>query len=324
MDNLAILNVIDRVGQDVGPERNYDFVKPRTILNRRGPWGLAGLLGQALLLVVAGSAMGESFRFQWDRSPEPDVAGYILYWGSEPRQYHYHLPLGTEACQGNSCTAEVDLEPGHWYVAVTAFDQQANESDFSQELHVISGSLEPTLVYPNGTITWIRGCSYDILWENFSDPKLTLELLKDGVPARKIAKGTKNDGVFSWVVSKKVQPGEGYSVRVSGKQEADSSEEEFRIVAPTVISPAKGTLLEKANPQSIIWDPETFCGPEVEISLLKGTRQVLSIAPSAPNTGYYQWEVPPELKPSSRYRIKIAASWNKGCFGYSEGYFAAQ
>lgn len=323
MANNLILQGNNPKPRDTEPALNYDFVPIRTILNRWGVRWLAGFLGQMLVLLGALPAMGESFRFQWDPSPEPDVAGYNLYYGSSPRQYQANLLLGTDVCNGHSCTAQLELEQGHWYVAVTAFDQQGNESEYSEELHVISESLEPTLIYPNGSITWVRGCTYDILWENFPDSKVTLELLKDGATVKKIAKGTNNDGAFSWVVSKKVQPGEGFTVRVSGKNGSDSSDEQFRIVAPTVISPAKGALLEKSNPQSIIWDPETFCGPNVDISLLKGTKKILDIASFVPNTGSYLWEIPGELKPSPRYRIKIASSFHQGCFGYSEGYFAA-
>ncbi len=324
MANNLISKLNEPSRQDSWPRGNYFLVNPVTILNKGRLGKLLWVLGQMITLAWALPAMGESFKFQWDRSPEPEVAGYVLYWGSESRQYLAHLVLGTDVCQGNSCTAELDLEQGHWYVAVTAFDQHGNESDFSQELHVISEASEPTLIYPNGNITWIKGCVYDILWKNFPDSKVTLELLKDGAPVKKIAKGTKNDGVFSWVVSKKLQPAEGYKVRVSGKNVSDSSEEELRILAPTVISPAKGALMEKSTPQNIVWDPESFCGPEVDILLLKGNKTVMSIASMAPNTGTYQWEIPPELKPSPRYRIKIESVSNKGCFGYSEGYFSTQ
>lgn len=324
MANISILQAKDPMPQAIQTGSNYDLVQSRTILNRRALGWLAGFLGQMVLLAGAFPAMGESFRLQWDASPEADVVGYNLYYGSAPRQYQANLVLGTDACHEHSCTAQLDLEAGHWYVAVTAFDQQGNESDYSEELHVISESQEPTLIYPNGTITWIRGCTYEILWQNFPDSKVTLQLLKDGSPVKKIAKGTKNDGVFSWVVSKKLQPAEGYRVKVSGKSDFDTSEEEFRIVAPTVLSPAKGALLEKSNPQPIIWDPDTFCGPQVDIFLLKGNKKVMDIASFVPNTGTYQWEVPEDLKPSPRYRIKVASSFNQGCFGYSDGYFSAQ
>lgn len=324
MANIWISRRLNAAGRDAEPESCYHFVKAGTIWNRWRLFWLWGFLGQLFLFPGAFSAMGESFRFQWDPSPEADVAGYNLYWGPASRQYQANLLLGTEVCQGNSCAVELDLEQGRWYVAVTAINRLGMESDYSQELHVVSESPDPTLIYPDGSITWIMGCSYDILWKNFSDAKLTLKLLKDGVPVKKIAKRTANDGVFSWVVSKKLKPGEGYSVRVSGKQQSDFSEEEFRIVAPTVTSPAKGALLAKANPQSITWDPETFCGPHVDIWLLKGARQVLSIASSVPNTGRYEWEVPSELKPSSRYRVKVASTVQRRCAGYSQGYFSIE
>jgi|YNPNPStandDraft_1061719.scaffolds.fasta_scaffold34355_3 hypothetical protein len=324
MANNSILKGNKSESRDSESAVSYDFVPARTILNRWCVSWLAGFLTQVLVFFAAFPAMGESFRFQWDPNAEPDIAGYNLYYGSAPRQYQANLVLGSDICEATACTAQLELDAGHWYVAVTAFDQQGNESDYSEELHVISGNSEPTLIYPNGSITWIRGCTYDILWENFQDSKVTLQLLKDGATVKKIAKGTNNDGAFSWVVSKKVSPGEGYAVRISGKAETDSSDETFRIVAPTVNTPSKGALVEKSTLQSITWLPETFCGPSVDVILLKGSKTVLTIAASAPNIGYYEWEVPEDLKPSSRYRIKIASSSNQGCFGYSEGYFAAQ
>lgn len=57
------------------------------------------------------------------------VAGYKVYWGKEPKAYSKSTTL-----DGNVLTYVVDqLTAGTWYFAVTAFDDQRVESDFSNE-----------------------------------------------------------------------------------------------------------------------------------------------------------------------------------------------
>ncbi|MBN2506415.1 MAG: fibronectin type III domain-containing protein [Verrucomicrobia bacterium] len=90
-----------------------------------------------LALVVAASlAVGgrawpdQSVTLAWDPNPEPDVRGYIVYYGTESRCYPHSTNVG------NVTTATVHgLREGvTWYFAITAVNGSGLESDFSHEI----------------------------------------------------------------------------------------------------------------------------------------------------------------------------------------------
>ena len=59
-----------------------------------------------------------------------DLAGYKLYYGTQPGQYTQIVTVG------DYTTAEIDdLGSGTYYVTVTAYDIYGNESDFSNEIY---------------------------------------------------------------------------------------------------------------------------------------------------------------------------------------------
>jgi hypothetical protein len=63
----------------------------------------------------------------WDPNSEPDVAGYRLYYGTTPD--HYNLSANVE---GNVSEYRIGgLVPGIYYLAVTAYDINGNESSYS-------------------------------------------------------------------------------------------------------------------------------------------------------------------------------------------------
>ena len=66
----------------------------------------------------------------WDPNVEEDLAGYIVYYGTVSRDYDYDVDIGEET----SCTIS-GLEEGiKYYFAVTAYDNEGNESQFSEEI----------------------------------------------------------------------------------------------------------------------------------------------------------------------------------------------
>lgn len=88
-----------------------------------------------LLLPLALSAV--EVRFAWRANTEPDLAGYRLYHGPAPGFYTNAVNLG----QVTACM--LDVEPGLHYFALTAFDTEEFESDFTapmawQSMAVIS------------------------------------------------------------------------------------------------------------------------------------------------------------------------------------------
>jgi len=67
---------------------------------------------------------------EWDPNTEPDIAGYVVYYGYETGNYQYSVDVGDQT----TVTVE-DLEPGvTYYFAATAYNTEGYESDFSQEI----------------------------------------------------------------------------------------------------------------------------------------------------------------------------------------------
>ena len=65
-----------------------------------------------------------------DGSSLDDLAGYKLYYGTQPGQYSQVITVG------DYTAAEIGgLGPGTYYLTVTAYDIYGNESDFSNEIY---------------------------------------------------------------------------------------------------------------------------------------------------------------------------------------------
>lgn len=89
----------------------------------------------ALALFIAPFACAQtsqlhSVTLAWDPNPEPDIASYVIYFGTGSRTYSYATNVG------NFSTAAVrGLEAGRTYFfAVTAVNTSGLESDFSIEV----------------------------------------------------------------------------------------------------------------------------------------------------------------------------------------------
>lgn len=85
---------------------------------------------------VANLGEGASLHVGWDPSPEPDLAGYRIYWGTESGVYDSVRTVTT-----TSDTLR-DLEEGTtYYVAISAFDTDENESLFTPEIGITASSV---------------------------------------------------------------------------------------------------------------------------------------------------------------------------------------
>lgn len=81
------------------------------------------LLGPAPLLFA------EEALLIWDPSPDADVVGYELYYGTGPGQYADSIDVGNATSYTLSVTT-----PGTHYFAVTAYKLGHHESGFSNEV----------------------------------------------------------------------------------------------------------------------------------------------------------------------------------------------
>jgi len=84
---------------------------------------------------VCAQAPAADVSLAWDPSVSPNIAGYKVYIGNGSRNY------GTQIVIGNQTAYTVTgLSGGTYYFAVTAFDFDGNESDFSNEIWTTIGT----------------------------------------------------------------------------------------------------------------------------------------------------------------------------------------
>lgn len=85
-----------------------------------------------MLALTATSAFAWGVNLQWDPSPSTDVVGYRIYYGSASGSYDFVVDVGD--------VLTYDLNAGFpnddtWrYFAITAYDYEGHESDYSNEV----------------------------------------------------------------------------------------------------------------------------------------------------------------------------------------------
>lgn len=93
----------------------------------------------------------------WDANTEPDLAGYNIYWGLESRNYDGMVAVGSVVSKNEACNpydpfkvecCEITLigfDLGKtYYFAATAYDEDDNESAYSEELtHFFDSPMTP-------------------------------------------------------------------------------------------------------------------------------------------------------------------------------------
>jgi hypothetical protein len=85
---------------------------------------------------VANVGEGTSLHLEWDPNEEPDLAGYRIYWGTESGVY--------DSIRTVTATVDTlrDLTEGTtYYVAVSAFDTDENESFLAPEIGITASSV---------------------------------------------------------------------------------------------------------------------------------------------------------------------------------------
>ena len=76
------------------------------------------------------TAQAAQITLAWDRNSEPDIAGYIVYYGYRSRYYTESIDVGNWP----AATISGLVEGETYYLCVTAYDSLGNESDFSGEI----------------------------------------------------------------------------------------------------------------------------------------------------------------------------------------------
>jgi hypothetical protein len=108
--------------------------------------GLVTLLFVIVSLLVPVAHAGE-VTVAWDPNPEPEVAGYKIYFGTTPGSY-------TVSANAGNITSMVisGLEAGlTYYFAAVAYDSSGNESGFSNEISYVVPAAASADSSPSGS-----------------------------------------------------------------------------------------------------------------------------------------------------------------------------
>ncbi len=82
----------------------------------------------SLLLMIAIASRVDAAIASWDPNTEPDIAGYLLSYGTEPGEHLSTIDVG------NVTTFEFNPEPGRrYYVVVRAYNTEGYLSEKSSE-----------------------------------------------------------------------------------------------------------------------------------------------------------------------------------------------
>jgi hypothetical protein len=89
------------------------------------------LAGFVLLFLLSGNARGAEVHLAWDANTEADLAGYVIYYGTQSGSY----PFSKDLDKNTTDCLVTDLTEGQtYYFAATAYDTSNNHSGYSEEL----------------------------------------------------------------------------------------------------------------------------------------------------------------------------------------------
>ena len=93
----------------------------------------------SILLLFPLGTYGAEISLAWDANSEPDLAGYIIYYGDASGDYSHSLDVGDVT----EFTVTGLDDSGTYYFAATAYDRDGNESAYSEELVHTFGYGQP-------------------------------------------------------------------------------------------------------------------------------------------------------------------------------------
>jgi uncharacterized membrane protein YgcG len=84
----------------------------------------------AAIVFIHPSSLAFQLTLEWDPNVDQDLAGYIVYYGTGSHNYKYDVDVGEET----SVTISGLDDRKKYYFAVTAYDEEGNESGYSAEI----------------------------------------------------------------------------------------------------------------------------------------------------------------------------------------------
>ena len=308
--------------------------------------------GSCLVLFSANMATAYSILLGWDPVEADDLEGYIIYysWDSPCPPYdrvgkyperNIADPFHPMA-QINGLDEDVT-----YYFALTAYDKDGNESNYSNIVSVFNNKAEDIkcsskkhkpeirLVSPNGGETIKSGSTYAISW--IGSDYVERYLLKYSQNKGEDWKLIESDIIgesYEWQVPIVNDNKKNCLVKVIGydasdqKVGDDKSDSRFNIKVVTVTSPNGGEILKSGNTYYIKWDTyETVA--DISITILKyttnGGEKWKPIDELEGNDqDNYLWSVPviPKVKDKCMVKVQLKDEMgNKIGSGTSDSFF---
>ena len=144
----------------------------------------------------------------WDPSVSANIAGYKVYLGKAPRVYDQSIPISNQT----TYTVSSLRGPATFYFAVTAYDTDGNESDFSNEvsaqitgIEILPVLLHVPIIPPIGpriiwhAVTAMGTVAATIAWQ--TNEECSGILLWGTDPSRLTAKVSNNQGTYDHLVN---------------------------------------------------------------------------------------------------------------------------
>jgi hypothetical protein len=118
-------------------------------------------------LTLGDVANAATLTLAWNPNPEPDISGYVLYWGTQSGGYTSHSYVGNVTVQQVTGLADATV----YYFAVRAYNTAGLMSDYSSEVAGQTSGGGPTPVGCTNTAcgigTDLNGDSKpDLIWQN--------------------------------------------------------------------------------------------------------------------------------------------------------------
>ncbi len=144
---------------------NTDSAHSATVV---GPWrsainALRILIALALLILSATDLRAASVTLAWDRSPEPDVAGYLISYGTQSGTYTVRADVGNVATW-----TVASLNAGQrYYFVVQAYNTSGGQSAMSNEAFIDVGAVTTPSITNLSPTSAIVGAVVTISGANF-------------------------------------------------------------------------------------------------------------------------------------------------------------
>ncbi|MCS6967229.1 MAG: Ser-Thr-rich GPI-anchored membrane family protein [Cytophagales bacterium] len=153
----------------------------------------------------------------------------------------------------------------------------------------------------------LKGANYNITWETNLTGNLAIVLLHGTDSTIVSASTPAAAGSFTWTVPITLPDGS-YRIRLRSLATTPiyvATSGNFNISGPfgRVTSPNGGEVFNRTRTYPITW--ESNLGGNVTIDLMRAGTLILNLASNIPNSGTFNWLIPPTVTLANNYRIRI-------------------